>query len=323
MTRHLICPDVSEFQVPLDQTYTRDFVIFRVMFGAHYLDPKFLRNAGAAKRLYDEGRIAGVLLYVVYTADPVREQFASTWRAIGPRIPPWLTGIMIDVETWRGKSYELSGDHSKRINRLYGLHAHRLRNWNSVIAYGNTGDLQGLYSGRDKRCRVIVASYGSSLGYRNVRGAIGQQYSDGQPRYPVPRLAGTRLPRHSAPFGQCDHNVFPGIANGRELVRLLRPEQLAPTTGTPKRPRVAVPVAKKRKPAVAPTRVPAPARTPTRPVQVPAPQPTTAKKALTSVASEPHAIVSPNGKHALVVRNDGSLEVQHRIDPSTVDHEGP
>ena len=225
MDKVLICPDVSEFQVPLDRSFTRDFIIFRVMFGAHYLDPHFRANADAAKRLYDQGRLAGVLLYVVYTADPVRAQYEAAWNAIGPDVPDWLTGIMIDVETWRGQRYELSGDHTRAINQLYGLHAHRMGSWDSVIAYGNAGDLAELYPGRDRRCRVIVANYGPTLAYTRVHGAIGQQYTDGQQRWDVPRINGTSLPRASAPFGHCDHNVFPGCATGKDLVKLLRPAQ--------------------------------------------------------------------------------------------------
>ncbi len=280
---HLICPDVSEFQHPLDQSYQRDFVIFRVTFGAHYLDPNFLANANAVKRLYDSGKVAGALLYTVYTAAPVKAQFEATWDAIGPTIPDWLTGIMLDVETWRGKSYELSGDHSTRINQLYGLHAHRMGSWASVIAYGNSGDLQELYPGRDRRCRVIVASYGSQLAYKRVRGAIGQQYSDGQQKWSVPRLGGKALPRASKPFGRCDHNVFPGVPDGKALVKMLRPAQLAHAARHPKPP------------VVAPIRRRA------------APHPAT-----------PHynpkhgdSLVSTDGAHALFLKNDGTLEIRH------------
>jgi hypothetical protein len=271
----LICPDVSEFQVPLDQTFTRDFVIFRVLFGANYPDPHFLRNANAAKRLYDEGRLAGALLYVVYTADPVRAQFEAAWKQIGPRIPDWLTGIMIDVETWRGQPYELSGDHSLAINRLYGLHAHRMGSWDSVIAYGNAGDLAELYPGRDRRCRVIVANFGPTLAYKRVRAAIGQQYTDGQPKWDVPRINGAALPRKSAPFGHCDHNVFLGMRTGKDLVRLLRPAQL----GAAK-----------------------PVQEPPEGTGRPDPHPNPAPAG---------ALVSPSGAYALCVNNDGTLEVRH------------
>jgi len=274
----LICPDVSEFQVPLDQRFTRDFVIFRVTFGADYLDPHFLANANAAKRLYEDGRIAGALVYVVYTADAVKAQFDSAWDAIGPHVPEWLTGIMIDVETWRGQRYELSGDHSRRINRLYGMHAHRMGSWHSVIAYGNAGDLRELYPGRDTRCRVIVANYGSRLAYRKVHGAIGQQYTDGQKKWPVPKVGGVRLPRASAPFGHCDHSVFPGCANGRDLVALLRPAQLHPA-----RPRDTGAGAEINRP-----------------------------HAIRRDADErPNSLVSRSGNYALVLGNDGTLEVRH------------
>jgi hypothetical protein len=204
----LVCPDVSEFQVPLDRAFTRDFIIFRVAFGAHYLDPHFLTNANAANRLYEEGRLAGALLYVVYTGDPVGAQFQAAWDAIGPGIPEWLTGIMIDVETWRGQSYELSGDHSRAINQLYGLHAHRMGSWDSVIAYGNAGDLAELYPGRDRRCRAIVANYGSTLAYRQVRGGD--------------RSAVLRRPAEVERAAYQRHR----IAAGQRTVRPMRPQRV-------------------------------------------------------------------------------------------------
>lgn len=277
MDKVLVCPDVSEFQVPLDHTFNRDFVIFRVTFGAHYVDPHFLANANAAKRLFDQGRLAGALLYVVYTSAPVRAQFDLAWKAIGPTVPEWLTGIMIDVETWRGQSYALSGDHSQAINRLYGLHAHRMGGWSSVIAYGNAGDLAELYPARDRRCRVIVANYGPSLAYRKVRGALGQQYTDGQAKWDVPTIGGTPLPRASAPFGRCDHNVFPGFANGAELVKLLRPSQLQPR------------------------------RTDTDVHHLPVRRSTGG----VAVHGTPgNSLISPNGQYALFLNNDGKPEVK-------------
>lgn len=230
MSKYLICPDVSEFQRSLDDSFNRDFVIFRVTFGAHYLDPRFLANAAAVKRLYQQNRISGVLLYTVFTADPVKEQFDAVWKAIGPSVPPWLTGIMIDVESWPGQSYALAGDHSKAINQLYAMHAHRMGAWSAVLAYGNVSDLAALFPGRDKRCRVIVAAYGSALVYKKVSGAIGQQYSDGRATWDVPKLDGKPLPRESSPFGHCDHNVFPDHPDGKALVQSLRPSQLNRTS---------------------------------------------------------------------------------------------
>jgi hypothetical protein len=293
---HLICPDVSKYQRKLDQTYERDFIIFKVTFGAHLVDPHFLANANAAKRLYDAGKIAGALLYTVYTSSPVKAQFDAVWGtdAVGPKVPDWLTGIMIDVETWRGQSYQLSGNHSKRINQLYGLHAHKMGSWDSVIAYGNAGDLHELYPGRDRRCRVIVAAYSSQLKYKKERGAIGQQYTDGQAKWSVPRFGGKALPRGSKPFGRCDHNVFPGVSNGKELVKLLRPSQLTHAKQHPKPPVVA-----HVKPAVKP-----------KVVAAPAPH---------YNAKRGSSLVSPNGAHALFLKNDGTLEVRHNgVHESTV-----
>ncbi len=287
MSKMLICPDVSQYQTPLDHTFTRDFVIFRVTFGAHKVDPKFLANANAAKRLYDEGRIDGVLLYTVYTADPVDHQFDAVWRAIGPTIPDWLTGIMIDVESWHGEPYALHGDHSKSINRLYGKHAQRMGSSSAVIAYGNRSDLAELYPGRDHRCKVIVAAYTSELIYKQVRGAIGQQYSDGSHRWSVPKVHGRELPRHSEPFGHCDHNVFPDHPDGRSLVRELRPAQI----GNRRAPQH----------------------------DLPRPHPPRRKTVRTRPSPDPapaSALVSRNGQYAMVVHDDGAIEVRRSHIPA-------
>jgi hypothetical protein len=126
---------------------------------------------------------------------------------------------------------------------------------------------------------VILANYSPTLAYRNARGAIGQQYTDGQLKWGVPRLHGAMLPRASAPFGHCDHNVFPGCATGKDLVRLLRPAQLGGPAPEPDsddahggRPHVA------RHDEVDPR----------------------------------NRLVSPSGDYALVLCDDGTLEVRHR-----------
>jgi hypothetical protein len=202
-----VVPDVSEFQKPLDGSFGRDAVIMRGAFGTWKADKNFLANATEAKRLWDAGRLrGGAVIYTVYLRDTTpAQQYAYLWNLIGPKAPPWLTGIMIDCEHWGGTSYTISGDHSAQLNTLYGLHAHRMGSWQSVKGYGNQPDLGSIWPHRDSRCDVVVAGYGSQLTYRNVRGAVGQQYTDGTGRWPHP--AG--LPTSSTPFGSCDHNVFP------------------------------------------------------------------------------------------------------------------
>jgi hypothetical protein len=277
----VICPDVSEFQRPLTGAYGRRLLIARVTFGAHYLDRNFLANASAARKLYAAGEIDGVILYVVYlgTATP-KEQFAAAKKAVGPTPPAWLAGFMIDVETWRGQSYAIHGDHSKQINQLGGLLAGYMRTYRAVLLYGNRSDLAEVTPHRDPRFRVIVASYGSQLVHTQVRGAIGQQYTDGQTKWAVPRLGGKPLPRSSAPFGACDHNVFPGFATAKALVASMRPA-VAPS-----------------KPVVKPKPVRKPA--------APKPRPQPYARDNTGVA----AITSPDRRTAVFVTNDGRLDIR-------------
>jgi hypothetical protein len=272
----VICPDGSEFQRPLTSAYPRDFAIFRGTFGSGYLDKNFLANAAAVAARYKAGKLAGAVIYTVYLPGMVKQQYDFLWKAIGPTIPPWLAGIMIDVEHWGGTGYAISGDHSSEINALYGLHAHRMGSWNSCIAYGNKNDLATIYPRRDKRCRVIVAGYSSKLTFRSVPGAIGQQYTDGSNRWPHP--AG--LPTSTVPWGYCDHNVFPDFANGAQLRLSLRP--------TPQ-PVIVKPVV-----------------VPPKPPTVVTPRPTTVGPYVGQ-----RSIVSADKHHALFITNAGRLEV-HR-----------
>lgn len=271
----LVAPDASEYQHVLDGTFNRRVVIFRVMFGNGYLDPHFLANANAAAALYKAGKIDGAILYTVYLGgQSVASQYAATWKAIGPTAPPWLLGIMIDVESWRGQSYAISGNHSAQLNSLYGMHAHKMGHWNGCIGYGNVSDLAAIWPSRDSRCHVIVASYSSSLTYKGVRGAIGQQYTDGSGKWGVP--AG--LPTSTPPFGHCDHNVFPGFKDGAALRKSMRPAAAA---------------------AVKPVIVPA-----TKPIPRP-------HYPHANLPAHDHALVSRDGAWAETLENDGTKVLWH------------
>jgi hypothetical protein len=273
----LVCPDVSEFQTYLSDAFGRRLLIMRVSFGAHYQDRKFLANAASAAAQYRRGEIDGVILYTVYLASATpAEQYAYAWKLIGPTVPPWLIAVMIDVESWRGTSYAISGNHSKPLNTLYGLHAHKMGSWASCIGYGNAGDLAVIWPGRDTRCWVILADYSSSMSTRGVPRVLGKQYTDGQTRWPVPVMGGQALPRSSAPFGPCDHNVFPGFATAKALRARLRPAR----------------------PATAP---------------VPAPKPPPVIEPYYAQPGGPsRALVSANRQYGVGVTDDGRVVVNYR-----------
>jgi hypothetical protein len=277
-----VIPDISEFQsTAIDLTYTRDAVIFRGSFGASYPDHKFLANAGAAAVLWSRGRLSGgAVIYTVFTAtESVQSQYNELWNLIGPKVPDWLTGIMIDVEEWAGQPYEIRGDHSAAINRLYGMHVAKMGSSKAVKAYHNVGDGRAVYPRRDARCDVVVAGYvGQNPMPQVVPGAVGWQYTNGVMNY-------TTYPKASTPMGACDHNIFPTVRNGAQFRALWgRPAQGAAA------PAVKPPVAKP-KPVVAPKPAPAPKPKPAGP-------------------SAKEIAVSPDGTSHLIIANDGTLTVR-------------
>lgn len=223
----VVAPDWAEFQPPFTiKLRGRRILIFRVAFGAHYQDPHFLANAAAARWLHAHGYIDGAILYQVWlkTATPA-QHFAFARSLIGPTPPVWLIGVELDLETWRGQSYEQHGDHSPAINRLYALFAHYFRSWTACMIYGNQSDLAELAPHRDSRAPVNVAAYGSRLIIRSVKGAIAQQYTDGTDRWgPTPSIGGKRLPRATAGVAS-DHNVFQPsrFPTGRSVREFMRP----------------------------------------------------------------------------------------------------
>jgi hypothetical protein len=208
MSRCLVCPDESEFQPPISRQFDRRMVILRVAFGAHYADQKFATSRVVLDWLYAHRIIDGAVLYQVYLSSATpQEHYAFAWGLIGKTVPPWLMGVMLDVEAWSGTSYPVRGDHSRQVNALGALHAHKLGSWRAVWLYGNRNDLASIVPKRDARFPVIVASYGPQLVYGQVKGAIGQQYTDGLAKWGLPKLFGKVLPRSTAGV-QCDHNVF-------------------------------------------------------------------------------------------------------------------
>lgn len=268
-----IACDVSEFQTPLTAAYPRRIAIFRALFGASYVDRQFLANANAAAELYAAGKIDGAIIYHVWLPGAVRAQATKLHSLIGPTPPAWLAGLMIDVEHWGGTSYQINGDHSTEINTLAGYHAAYMGSFDSVIAYGNWGDLSAIYPGRDKRVRFIEANYSSTIPKRP--GKIGQQYTDGTGRWSVP----SGLPRSSPPFGGCDHNVFPGYT-GKTLREALRPTVTTASAATHP-----LAVAK-------PKRKPAPRHA-----------------APYYPRGKAFRLISPNRHHALVIDDNGTVTV--------------
>lgn len=218
----VVCPDTNEFTgVPRAtglRRYNHDFLIFRVSFGTSYLDRKFLQTAAATKALFDAGVIAGAVGYgVPIFAQGTAEQHVDfLTKQLGPTPPDWLAGLMQDLETWNGASYEQHGDHSDFVDEYDHLCEQYMGGGARAIDYGNEGDLAELAPHRKPR-PAIVASYGPQLVVHDVPGAIGQQYTNGQVHGPK------GLPLRTRGIGACDHNYFPGFSDGHALRAFLRP----------------------------------------------------------------------------------------------------
>lgn len=197
MTNVVFWPDVSNYQVKVDNTFTGPFLMFKVSEGTTYVDPKAaangswcLSNCGSGKKLVGYGG------YHVWA--PGSEQAQANLFFANVKLNPHLVA-MIDVESWGGRN---KGDNSASITTLANLFAAKLGQ-KRVKVYGNSGDLAALYPNRPSWLGVVKASYSSTA---PPEPWVGWQYTDGSNTWPVP----SGWPRSSAPFGNCDHNAYYG-----------------------------------------------------------------------------------------------------------------
>lgn len=192
MTTELFAADVSYWQVPVDDSYNRRWLIFRGGDGS--VDDNARENLDWCERAKADGRLYGYTIYWVYRPGDVDNilRFCDDLGA------PDDCHMMIDCESWGG---QIGGNRSRELNRL----ARKLRKrqggqgWR-VWGYGNTPDLHHLWPSRHRWMRLVVAGW--STNKPDFRRMVGWQYTDGEPRFPVR----PGWPRSSAPFGRCDHN---------------------------------------------------------------------------------------------------------------------
>jgi hypothetical protein len=193
-----IACDVSYYQREVDNTYPHGWLIFRACDGT-FRDSKYKANLSWAEHAALTGKLTGFTAYVVFrpgvdVLSVIKSMTAS---------PSRFMTVMIDIESWQG---QIRGDYSAAITKLATDLAGWLGDKRRVLAYGNQGDLANIYPRRPDWLKLVVAGYGSQR--PSVHNMIGWQYSDGSSRWPVP----SGYPRSSKPFGNCDHNVFPGYS---------------------------------------------------------------------------------------------------------------
>lgn len=160
--------DVSEFQVGVDDSYPYQVLAIRANDGT-YRDHKFAANYAWARAALDAGKLAALIIYLVY-----RPNWSATLATVKDLVgaPHPRAAFMLDVESWNG---EITGDNSHAINCLYW----GLADWVGsarVIGYGNAGDLNALWPTKPTGTRLILAAYGSNPDYP---GKLGHQFTDG------------------------------------------------------------------------------------------------------------------------------------------------
>jgi hypothetical protein len=189
--------DVSEFQVPINDSYPYQIASIRSNDGT-YRDRNFAQNYAWCKAAADSGRISCFIVYFYWRSnwDSTVQTHIDMINANGGPHPKMIT--MIDVESGGNPG----GDQSDGINRSYWKAAEWLGNPKRVIGYANSGDFYSMWPTRPDGLRVIGAGYGS---LPNLPGLLAHQYTDGQG-------FGGGLPEGCPPFGNCDMNAANGLS---------------------------------------------------------------------------------------------------------------
>lgn len=196
--------DVSEFQVPVDDSYPGQIFSFRSNDG-DYRDHNFTQNYVWAAAAADSGRLACFIVYCYWRPNwrVTAQTLIDMVEDCGGPHPKMV--VMLDVESGGNPG----GDQSDRINRAYW----KLTDWlgtsgedgtRRVIGYANGSDFYSMWPVRPDGLRVIGAGYGSNP---LLPGQIAHQYTDGT--YGADPEDG--LPSGWPPFGDCDMNSADGL----------------------------------------------------------------------------------------------------------------
>jgi hypothetical protein len=189
--------DVSEFQVPVNDSYPYQVLSIRVCDGT-YQDHNFAENYAWMKSALDSGKLTMGIVYTYVrpnwqgTANTIRNMFGDN-GGLHPKVV-----LMLDVESGGNPA----GDGSAWIDALYDNLVQFTGDPRRVIGYGNVSDLNNIWITKPSGERFIVAAYGANPGYP---GKIAHQYTDGQGY-------GGGLPEGCPPFGNCDMNSADGLS---------------------------------------------------------------------------------------------------------------
>nr|WP_318276353.1 NlpC/P60 family protein [Mycobacterium eburneum] len=190
--------DVSEFQVPVDDSYPYPVLSIRVCDGT-YVDHNFAQNYAWMRAALDSGRLTFGIVYTYVrpgTWQSNAQTVIDTINANGGLHP--RVALMLDVE--RGGNP--AGDQSAAINALYDALAQYAGSAARIIGYANAPDETSMWQTRPAGLRIIGAGYPTDP---HLPGEVAHQYTDGTGY-------GSPLPQGCPPFGNCDMNSADGLS---------------------------------------------------------------------------------------------------------------
>lgn len=203
--------DVSEYQVPLNDTYfDADYVAgngvtskyrwisFRSNDGGH-TDANFATNYAVAAKALDDGRADGMIVYFYWRpgATDVDTHISMVEAAGGPH--PKMVSMM-DIESGGNPNT----DESQELDAEYARLEAWLGNPKRVIGYANEGDRKRMWQFLPGAVPFILAGYGSNPKDPEVY-EVAHQYTDGV-------IDAGGLPMGAPPFGNCDMNSADGFS---------------------------------------------------------------------------------------------------------------
>jgi hypothetical protein len=189
--------DVSEWQVPVNDSYPYPVLSIRVSDGA-YQDKNFGKNYAWMRQALDTGKLTFGIVYTYVRPDSWQSNLSTVKQMIDangglhPRV-----ALMLDIESGGNPG----GDQSVPINALFAGLADYTGTPSRIIGYGNVSDLNSMWRKKPSGIRLIVAGYGSNPDYP---GKVAHQYTDGSGY-------GGGLPEGCPPFGDCDMNSADGL----------------------------------------------------------------------------------------------------------------
>lgn len=187
--------DVSEFQVPVDDSYPHPFISIRSNDGTHR-DANFAQNYQWCCAAADAGRIVGFIVY--YYWRPNSTGLNTHMDMVGAPHPKMVT--MIDLESGGNPSGDQSGALVYEYDQLSGWLGSAAR----ICAYANSSDYWNMWPNPPAALRWVGAGYPRNP---NLLNQFAHQYTDGA-------VSAPGMPMGAPPFGNCDMNSADGLAPG-------------------------------------------------------------------------------------------------------------